>query len=92
MAFDNFDLNLLRVFETVMRERSVTKAAATLGRTQSAISHSVNKLRYLLKDELFVHDGSSIRPTPRALELLLDLSGALTTVRATVDRYCLDPA
>ena len=87
MAFDNFDLNLLRVFETVMRERSVTKAAARLGRTQSAISHSVNKLRYLFKDELFVRDGSSMRPTPRALELLLDLSGALTTVRATVDRY-----
>ena len=87
MGADNVDLNLLRVFEVVMKERSVTKAAVRLGRTQSAISHSINKLRYLFKDQLFTRDGGTIRPTPRALELLVDLSGALATIETAIDRY-----
>lgn len=87
MGADNVDLNLLRIFEVVMKERSVTKAAVRLGRTQSAISHSVNKLRYLFKDQLFTRDGGTIRPTPRAIELLVDLSGALATIETAIDRY-----
>lgn len=67
MSFDDMDLNLLRVFDVMMRERSVTRAASELGRTQSAVSHSLSKLRYLLKDELFTRDGGEMRPTPRAV-------------------------
>lgn len=93
MAFDSFDLNLLRVFEIVMRERSVTKAAVVLGRTQSAISHSINKLRYMFKDELFTRDGGSMRPTPRALELLVDFADPLAALRAAMGRYqTFDPS
>lgn len=84
---ENVDLNLVRVFDAVMRERSVTKAAVRLRRTQSAVSHSINKLRYLFKDQLFTRDGGTIRPTPRALELLVDLSGALATIETAIDRY-----
>ena len=40
-----FDLNLLVVFDVLMTERSVTRAAERLGRTQSAISHSLSRLR-----------------------------------------------
>ncbi|TIY05543.1 MAG: LysR family transcriptional regulator, partial [Mesorhizobium sp.] len=56
MNYDDIDLNLLRVFDVMMRERSVTRAAIELGRTQSAVSHSLSKLRYLLQDELFTRD------------------------------------
>lgn len=87
MNFDHIDLNLLRVFDVLMREMSVTKAAVRLGKTQSAISHSLNKLRYLFKDELFTRDSGAMRPTPRAIELAADIAGALTTIRATIDRH-----
>lgn len=87
MNFVDMDLNLLRVFDVMMRERSVTRAAAELGRTQSAVSHSLSKLRYLLKDELFTRDGGEMRPTPRAVDLLSDIAAALATIRASIDRH-----
>lgn len=89
MNFNDVDLNLLRVFEVLMRERSVSRAAQQLGRTQSAISHSLGKLRSLFNDELFTRDASGMRPTARALDLLPDVSTALTTLRAAVDRHQL---
>ncbi|TIS39941.1 MAG: LysR family transcriptional regulator [Mesorhizobium sp.] len=87
MNFVDMDLNLLRVFDVMMRERSVTRAATELGRTQSAVSHSLAKLRSLLQDELFTRDGGEMRPTPRAVELLSDISAALATIRASIDRH-----
>ncbi len=87
MSLDDVDLNLLRVFDVLMQERSVTGAADYLGRTQSAVSHSLAKLRILFKDELFTRDGGSMRPTPRALELATDLSDALAKIRASIGRY-----
>lgn len=89
----SIDLNLIRVFDVLMQERSVTRAAESLGRTQSAVSHSLAKLRILFKDELFTRDGGLMRPTPRALELVTDLSDALAKIRATIGRYkVFDPA
>ncbi|HZB93081.1 MAG TPA: LysR family transcriptional regulator, partial [Stellaceae bacterium] len=49
-----FDLNLLVVFDAVMRERSVTRAGERIGLSQPAMSHALNRLRYMLKDPLFV--------------------------------------
>jgi len=93
MSSDEVDLNLLRVFNVLMQERSVTRAADHLGRTQSAVSHSLAKLRILFKDELFTRDGGLMRPTPRALELVGDLSDALGKIRASIGRYRIfDPA
>ncbi|MGF6175411.1 LysR family transcriptional regulator [Ensifer sp. 4252] len=93
MPSDDIDLNLIRVFDVLMQEGSVTRAAETLGRTQSAVSHSLAKLRILFKDELFIRDGGVMRPTPRALELATDLSDALGRIRATIGRYKIfDPA
>ncbi|PBI87740.1 Nodulation protein D 2 [Variovorax boronicumulans] len=87
MNFDSIDLNLLRVFDVLMRERNVTVTADRLCRTQSAISHSLAKLRSLFNDELFVRDGGTMKPTPRAIELAVDISTALSSIRATVDRH-----
>lgn len=67
--FDALDLNLLRVFEALIDERSATRAGARLGLTQSAISHALNRLRYVLKDELFVRGPEGMQPTERAAEI-----------------------
>jgi DNA-binding transcriptional LysR family regulator len=52
-----------------MEERSATRAGAQLGLTQSAISHALNRLRYVLKDELFVRGPDGMQPTERAAEI-----------------------
>ena len=65
-----FDLNLLVVFEILMSERSVTRAAERLGRTQSAVSHSLARLRHGLGDPLLLKGNRRMEPTPFALALL----------------------
>lgn len=86
MNFNNFDMNLLRVFDALMQEKSVTRAAERLHRTQSAISYSLAKLRALFADELFVRDGGAMRPTSVALDVYPELSGALMNIRVLLDR------
>src|ERR1700738_428727 len=53
MNLATFDLNLLLVFEAILRERSVTRAAEALNLSQPAMSHALNRLRWMLKDQLF---------------------------------------
>jgi LysR family transcriptional activator of mexEF-oprN operon len=65
----SFDLNLLIAFDALMRERSVTRAAARLKIQQPAMSHNLKTLRLLFDDELFVRVGQVMRPTARALTL-----------------------
>jgi DNA-binding transcriptional LysR family regulator len=65
-----FDLNLLVVFDVLMSEGSVTRAAERLGRTQSAISHSLSRLREQFGDPLLVKGGVRMQPTSFALELI----------------------
>ena len=96
LNFESLDLNLLKVFEALIEERSATRAGAQLGLTQSAISHALNRLRYVLKDELFVRGPDGMQPTERAAEIaprlrqgLFQLQLALTPsefVPETTDR------
>src|ERR1700682_5230299 len=65
-----FDLNLLVVFEVLMNERNVTRAAERLGRTQSAVSHSLSRLRRPLGDPLLIKSGGRMQPTAFALDLV----------------------
>ncbi|MBU2897465.1 LysR family transcriptional regulator [Vibrio hepatarius] len=58
------------MFICVYEHQSVTKAAVTMGVTQSTVSHGLNQLRKIVKDELFVACGRSIAPTPKANELI----------------------
>src|SRR3954451_24855635 len=67
--FGSLDLNLLRVFDTLIEERSVTRAGERLGLSQSAISHALNRLRYVRTDELFGRVANGMRPPPRAAEI-----------------------
>ena len=69
MLPQGFDLNLLKVFATLLDERSVTRAGERLGRTQSAISNSLARLREALDDPLFVRGSGGLVPTDRARTL-----------------------
>jgi len=66
MNFAAFDLNLLRVFDALMRERSATRAGDAVGLSQPAVSAALNRLRLLLDDQLFIRRGNEMAPTPRA--------------------------
>jgi DNA-binding transcriptional LysR family regulator len=65
-----FDLNLLVVFDVLMTEWSVTRAAERLGRTQSAVSHSLSRLREQFGDPLLTKGGARMQPTALALNLI----------------------
>lgn len=77
----SIDLNLLLVFDQVYRSGSLTKAGRELGRTQSAISHSLEKLRRLFDDPLFVRTSRQMTPTPRAVELAKSVQKALAELQ-----------
>jgi DNA-binding transcriptional LysR family regulator len=72
-----YDLNLFPVFLALMEERSVTRAASRLGITQPALSNSLNRLRDMLKDPLFIRERYGIRPTQLAEEITPKIEAAL---------------
>lgn len=78
------DLNLLVILDVLLREQSVTRAARRLGRTQSAVSHALGRLRDLLGDELLIRDGRRMRLTARAAILAVQLPRTLDQVRRTL--------
>ena len=78
------DLNLLHVFDCIYREGSLTRAGTRLGRTQSAVSHTLDRLRSQFADRLFVRTSEGMRPTPRANELAPLIGEALCAVRAVL--------
>jgi DNA-binding transcriptional LysR family regulator len=88
----NLDLNLLRVFDIMLEERSVTRAGARLGLTQSAVSHALSRLRYVLNDDLFVRGPAGMQPTPRAVEMGPQVHAALNQLLAALAPSDFDPA
>ncbi len=92
MHLASIDLNLLRVFDVLLEERSVTRAGARLGLTQSAVSHALNRLRYHLDDELFQRNANRMQPTRRALEIGPSLHAALTQLQGALTPADFDPA
>ena len=85
-SLDHVDLNLLRVFQAIVDERSLTKAGERLALSQPAISYSLARLRTLFDDPLFIRTRSGMQPTPIALELAGIVGRALDTVREAL-RY-----
>jgi DNA-binding transcriptional LysR family regulator len=81
------------VFEALFRQGSVTRAAAQVGLSQSAMSSALGRLRVQFGDPLFVKTRSGMLPTPRALELAPALTDALAMVRGAMGkREAFDPA
>lgn len=86
------DLNLLPVFEAAYEERSLSRAAARLAMTQSAVSHALTRLRALFRDELFVRQARGVLPTAAADRIYDKLHRALGLVgEAVTDRRGFDP-
>ncbi len=68
-ALRRLDMTMLLVFREIMRTRKLTLVAKRLGLTQSAISHTLSRLRYGFGDQLFLRKPHGLEPTARALEL-----------------------
>jgi DNA-binding transcriptional LysR family regulator len=78
------DLNLLVLFETVLEERHVGRAAARLSLSPSAVSHGLGRLRVLLNDPLFLRTPKGVVPTARAAELAAPIADVLARVRSVL--------
>ena len=80
------DLNLVVALDALLTESSVTRAAAKVGITQSAMSSSLARLRRLLGDELLTRTPDGMRPTPRSLALVEPVRAALRQFQGIVLR------
>lgn len=76
-SLSSADLNLLPVFQVLLEERNVTRAAGRLNLTQPAISRNLARLRQLFNDPLFTRTPKGLAPTPRAQTLALQLQQSL---------------
>ncbi|MEO6410454.1 MAG: LysR family transcriptional regulator [Burkholderiaceae bacterium] len=92
MNFRTLDLNLLRVFDLVMVERNVTRAAERLAMTQPAVSNALRRLREAIGEELFLPGASGVLPTPHAVALWPVVRQSLAGLREVFDPQAFDPA
>jgi DNA-binding transcriptional LysR family regulator len=80
----NLDLNLLVPLQALLRERHVSRAAAQLGLTQSAMSHALGRIRRVLNDEVLVRTSGGYQLTARAESISQALDDALSTIEEGV--------
>lgn len=93
MKLESLDLNLLLVFEALVAERNVTRAAERVGLTQPAVSNALARLREVTRDRLFERVGGSMQPTPYARQLVGPVGEALARLRAAFEStQTFDPA
>jgi DNA-binding transcriptional LysR family regulator len=84
MSFLTLDLNLLRVFDAIMSEQNLTRAASRLAMTQPAVSNALRRLRDALGDELLIRTAHGVKPTPRAETLWPSVRRALSELEEAV--------
>lgn len=89
--FLSLDGRSLRTFLTVLDESSISKAAERLDVTQSAVSHTLDKLRIAFGDPLFVRSGRQIAATERAIALREPVQKVLDELKALTDQRLFDP-
>lgn len=77
MGTKQLDLALLRIFEAIMAERNVSRAADRLNMSQSAVSKGLGNLRLIFEDPLFIRSASGMLPTHKAIELSRGVSHSL---------------
>lgn len=93
MDIGDIDLNLLVTFDSLLRFRSVSRAAQALGTSQPSVSYALKRLRVLFDDPLFVRGARGIDPTPRAEALGQTLQSVLDQIRTgLLARPSFDPA
>ncbi|TIH07149.1 LysR family transcriptional regulator [Pseudomonas leptonychotis] len=86
------DLNLLKLFEALVRERSVTQAGLRLGLSQPAASRALGRLRTMLGDRLVVRGKLGLELTPRGEMLAAPVAKLLDDARGIVSPAVFDPA
>lgn len=88
----SLDGKSLRVFLTVIEEGTITGAADKLGITQSAVSHTVEKLREIVGDPLFIRAGRTITPTSYASQMAEKVDAILAEMHSLVQTSSFVPA
>ncbi len=91
MNFRTLDLNLLRVFDAVMAEGSLTRAAESLSITQPAASHALKRLHDAVGEALFVRTAFGMKPTVRAEALWPQVQAALGGLQRALAPQEFDP-
>jgi DNA-binding transcriptional LysR family regulator len=87
------DMMMLMVFSQTMRRRKLTLVAKQLGLTQSAISHSLARLRGVFEDPLFLRRPHGLEPTARAIQLDPQIEAILSLTQLSLkDLARFDPA
>lgn len=86
MDIRRLDLNLLLVFDALMREGNLTRAGFSLGLSQPAMSHALAKLRRLANDSLFVRVPTGMEPTPFAQRIARSVHEGLALLQGALDR------
>lgn len=81
----NIDLNLLTIFEAVYVHKGIVNAAKILNLTPSAISQSIQKLRTIFPDPLFIRKGQGVTPTAYATHLHEYISQGLESILGALD-------
>ena len=85
------ELNLLVIFDVIMTEGSITRAAERLSMTQPSVSNAVARMRVLWKDDLFIKDGRSIKPTSFALSFWDKVKDPLYQLNKAIKPNPFDP-
>lgn len=84
MNIKNFDLNLLVVFDAVLAEGSISRAAERLDLSQPAVSNALARLRKATGDRLFVRLANGVAPTPHAEAIAEPIRAALAAIGASL--------
>ncbi len=91
MNFLTLDLNLLRVFDKLMAEGSLTRAAEGLAITQPAASHALRRLHDAVGEVLFVRTAFGMKPTPKAEAIWPTVREALSTLQRALAPDAFNP-
>lgn len=84
MDLRRLDLNLLVVFDALISERHVSRAAERVALSQPAVSNALARLRAMLDDPILVRTSRGMEPTARALELHAPIRAALMQIQHTL--------
>lgn len=90
--WSDLDARLLQLLVAVVEAGSITGAAQSLGVTQSAVSHQLDKLRAITGDALFVKSGRGIVATARAAGLAVQARELLRQLQGFAQSGAFDPA
>ncbi|SFR82191.1 transcriptional regulator [Marinobacter daqiaonensis] len=88
----NQELTLLYIFDAIMTEGSITRAAERLSMTQPAVSNAVSRMRHAWSDPVFVKKGRRIEPTSFALSLWDQVRGPMHELSRATSTSAFDPA